>query len=317
MVSPKVARVVKRGLLAAGHYHRKLARDRFPGVAVLCYHAVRSDDAAEGSMAFEGLHVRAAELEAHCRLIRESCDPIRLSDWLAAEGSLPKRPVLVTFDDGYRSVFTLAKPILERYEIPAVVFVTSLPAIERQRFWYDRMAKELGEAAVEEAKSCSYDEWSRRLNDLPAGALADGDPHAPMTVEELRSLARHPLFEIGGHTSTHPILARADAGVQRREIEGNRRELESVTGVEPRAFAYPNGRPRIDYSEESIRLVKEAGYEAAFSTRSGFSSPSDSRWERSRLLMLAGIEGPELAHRLAYSWIRVSSLTDGPFEALR
>ena len=234
--------MVKRGLLAAGHYHRKLAREPLPpGVAFSVITRSEATTRRKGSMAFEGLHVRAAELEAHCRLIRESCDPIRLSDWLAAEGSLPGRPVLVTFDDGYRSVFTLAKPILERYEIPAVVFVTTRPAIERQRFWYDRMAKELGESAVEEAKSCSYDEWSRRLRDLPAGALADGDPHAPMTVEELRSLARHPLFELGGHTSSHPILARASADVQRREIEGNRQELESVTGVKARAFAYPNG----------------------------------------------------------------------------
>lgn len=271
---------------------------------MLCYHAVRTDDAAEGSMAFEGLHVRASELDAHCRLIRETCDPIRLSDWLAAGGALPPRPVLVTFDDGYRSVFTLAKPTLERYEIPVVVFVTTRPAIERQRFWYDRMAAELGESAVEDAKSCSHDEWSRRLGALPAGTLADGDPHAPMTVEELRSLAQHPLFELGGHTSTHPILARAGTDVQRREIKGNRQELESVTGVTARAFAYPNGRPGIDYSEESIQLVKEAGYEVAFSTRPGFSSPSESRWERSRLLMLGGIEGAELGHRLAYSWSR-------------
>jgi len=221
---------------------------------------------------------------------------------LAAEGSLPPRPVLLTFDDGYQSVFTLAKPILERYEIPAVVFVTTRPAIERQRLWYDRMATELGESAVEDAKSCSYDEWSRRLGDLPTGELADGDPHAPMTAEELRSLAHHPLFELGGHTSTHPILARAGTDVQRREIEGNRKELESMTGVKARAFAYPNGRPGIDYSEESIRLVKESGYEVGFSTRPGFSPPSESRWERSRLLMLAGIEGAELGHRLAYSW---------------
>ena len=255
-------------------------------------------------MAFEGLHVRASELDAHCRLIRESCDPIRLSDWLGAERSLPPRPVLVTFDDGYRSVFTLAKPILERYEIPAVLFVTTRPAIERQRFWYDRMAAELGESAVEDAKSCSYDEWSRRLGELAAGRLADGDPHAPLTVDELRSLAQHPLFELGGHTSTHPILAQAGVDVQRREIEGNRQELESMAGVKARAFAYPNGRPRIDYSEESIRLVRETGYEVAFSTRPGFSSPSESQWERSRFLMLAGTSGPELGHRLAYSWSR-------------
>jgi peptidoglycan/xylan/chitin deacetylase (PgdA/CDA1 family) len=255
-------------------------------------------------MTFEGLHVRARELEAHCRVIRKSCDPIRLSTWLDSGGSTPPRPVLVTFDDGYRSVFTLAKPILEKYEIPAVVFITSRPTRERRKFWYDEMAAALGESSVEEAKSWPHGDWSRRLAALPAKEVADDDPHAPLRPEEIRALARHPLFEIGGHSSTHPILSRAAEDVQRREIEGNRRELESLTGVLSRAFAYPNGRPGVDYDASSLRLVREAGYEAAFTTQSGFSLPSESRWERSRFLMLAGISEAELGHRLSYSWRR-------------
>ncbi len=96
-------------------------------------------------------------------MIRETCSPIHLSEWLGDEGSLSDRPVLVTFDDGYRSVFTLAKPILERYRVPAVLFVTTRPAIERRRFWYDQMALDLGESAVEHAKSSSHVVWSRLL----------------------------------------------------------------------------------------------------------------------------------------------------------
>ena len=301
---PKIAQLAKRGLLATGHYQRKLAGDRFPGVAVLCYHGLRRDDAEAGSMAFEALHVRAAEFDAHCRLIRETCDPIRLNDWIAENARLPPRPVLVTFDDGYGTVFSLAKPILEEYGIPAVIFVTSRPAMERRRFWFDRVAIHLGESAVEDLKRCSYEEWRRRVNEVPEDSLADDDPHAPLTLEELRVLARHPLFEIGGHTMIHPILARALAEVQRNEIFGNRNELETRIGVKIWAFAYPNGRPRLDYSEETLQLVQEAGFEMAFSSRSGFALPSESRWERSRFLMLSGISEAELAHRLAYSWRR-------------
>jgi peptidoglycan/xylan/chitin deacetylase (PgdA/CDA1 family) len=255
-------------------------------------------------MTFEALHVRARELEAHCRLIRKSCHPIRLSTWLDSGGSTPARPVLVTFDDGYRSVFTLAKPILEKYEIPAVVFITSRPAIERRKFWYDEMAAALGESSVEEAKSSPYRLWAQKLAALPANEVADDDPHAPLRPEEIRALAAHPLFEIGGHSSTHPILSRAGEEVQRHEIEGNRRDLESLTGVSPRAFAYPNGRPANDYDDTSLRLVREAGYETAFTTAAGFSLSSESRWERSRFLMLAGISDAELGHRLSYSWTK-------------
>ena len=49
----------------------------FPGVAVLCYHGVRADAWPPGTIPFEPLHVRAAELEGHCRLIREKQKKMR------------------------------------------------------------------------------------------------------------------------------------------------------------------------------------------------------------------------------------------------
>src|SRR5262249_1665819 len=98
----------KRGLYVSGHYHRRLGRDVLPGVAVLCYHGVRPDKSPPGAVTFQTLHVRVSELEAHCRLVREYCHPISLADWreaLAGRAALPARPVLFTFDDGYRTVF--------------------------------------------------------------------------------------------------------------------------------------------------------------------------------------------------------------------
>jgi hypothetical protein len=87
--------VLKRSALAAGWYRRRLAHDRFPGVAVLCYHAVRDNDQPDGTMPFEDLHVRAAELEEHCRVVSDACQPISLDDWRAARAGtreLPARP---------------------------------------------------------------------------------------------------------------------------------------------------------------------------------------------------------------------------------
>ena len=69
-----------------------------------------------------------------------------------------------------------------------------------------------------------------------------------------------------------------------------------------RAFAYPNGRPELDYTRDTTRLLDEQGFDFAFTTRPGFASAVEPRLERSRFLMLASTSAPELAHRLAYSW---------------
>jgi len=304
-MSPRLASLAKRVLLQAGHYRRRLRQEAFPGVAVLGYHGVRADEAPAGVMPFGTLHVRAGELEAHCRLIRDTCHPISLDHWRAARAGgapLPARPVLFTFDDGYRSVFTLARPILERHAVPAVVFVCSDPVEGQCLLWYDAVARSRGEPEAERIKALPFEQWQSTVT--ATARPANGDPSAPLTIVELRALAGVPGIEIGGHTAGHPILARAGFEQQREQIARNKIVLEAWTGRPVRAFAYPNGRPGVDYTAESVKLVEQGGFDFAFTARHGFAPPGDSLLECPRLLMLAGISGAELAHRLAYSWRR-------------
>jgi peptidoglycan/xylan/chitin deacetylase (PgdA/CDA1 family) len=294
-------------LLKSGHYGRRLQRDAFPGVAVLCYHGIRADDWPTGTTTFEGLHVRSGELAAHCRLIRETCHPISLAQWRRARAGgppLPSRPVLFTFDDGYRTVFTMARPILERYAIPAVLLICSDPVAQRRLFWYDAMARACGEAEVERAKTLAFDEW-QALEEVWSRAVEDEDPNAPLTAAEIRALADTPGIEIGGHTAAHPILARGNPEQQRPQIARNKKCLEDWIGRPVTAFAYPNGRPGHDYTAETIALVKASGFETAFTTHTGFATPREEPLECPRFLMLAGISAAELAHRLCYSWRRL------------
>ena len=296
------AALAKHCLQAVGHYRRKLESDRFPGAAVLCYHGVRSSS-SEGPL-FRELHVTRDELEAHCEFLTRACHPISLDTWLAAaagEQALPPRAVLVTFDDGYRSVRTLAQPVLEGYRIPYVVFVTSGPVRDRRMFWHDAVGLERGIETVEAWKRLPYADWRSRCTALERACDRNGH-YAPLTVDDVRSLAESSLAEIGGHTASHAILARATPDEQRNEIEMNREELERWTDKPVRAFAYPNGRPGEDFTDESAQLVRAAGYSAAFTTENGFASSTGDLLHARRFLMLSGVSQAELGHRLAYSW---------------
>jgi peptidoglycan/xylan/chitin deacetylase (PgdA/CDA1 family) len=298
--------LVKHTLLTIGHYPRRLEGVRFPGVAVLCYHGVRPDDSPDGKTAFANLHVRASELEAHCRLVQNTCQAIDLSQWrssLRGGPVLPPRPVLFTFDEGYRSVFTVARPILERYRIPAVVFICTDPVERRSLLWHDATARRRGEAEVERLKRLPFDEW-RALADSAADFISDTDPNATLTAEEIVVLAAKPGFEIGSHTAAHAILAQAPLGHQRDQVARSKLLLEQWTGRPVTAFAYPNGQPGLDYDKETVDIVRSCGFDFAFTTRSGFAKPEEQPLERSRFLMLAGITAAELAHRLSYSWRR-------------
>jgi peptidoglycan/xylan/chitin deacetylase (PgdA/CDA1 family) len=296
-----VRHAIKQSLFSVGYYHQRLSNAAFPGVAVLCYHGVRKRDEATP---FSTLHVTSATFERHCRLIAGSCQPISLADFRDARNgrrALPPRPVLVAFDDGYRGVVDYALPLLERYGIPAVLFACVRPVVERRHFWFDALGRRDGEAAVLKARSLPFEQW-RTLVDSIDTAADIAELHRPLTTGELRHLAGSPLIEIGGHTMTHPTLALAPVDEQRREIAGCRLALEDVLGKPVAAFAYPYGSVPGDYTSETVDVVRDAGFDVAFTTDGSFATAHCDAFQIPRFMMLDTVSDVELAHRLVHSW---------------
>ncbi|MDP1569800.1 MAG: polysaccharide deacetylase family protein [Vicinamibacterales bacterium] len=291
---------LRRLAVASGWPARRIRTRRLPGVLVLSYHAIKPAGPGAPSMVFAGLHVTAAQFEAHCRVLATLCHPISLTDWRAHRETgrpLPARPVLVTFDDGYRSVLTEALPVLERHAVPAAVFACTGPIAMEERFWYDAVAARDGEAAVEGLKAADHAAWQAAVDAsrMPAHA---GDPHAPLSVEEVQRLAAHPLIELGAHSVHHPILARASHDVQRAEIRESQAAVASWTGRPVTAFAYPNGREGVDFDVVTMRHLSEAGITDAFTTTPSLAAPDGDRLRIPRLVVVDGWTEDALVWRL-------------------
>jgi peptidoglycan/xylan/chitin deacetylase (PgdA/CDA1 family) len=300
-MSSNMRRAFKRALFGGGYYHRRLARARFPGVAILCYHGVRG---AQESVPFNELHVTSETFARHCKLIAETCNPISVDDLRrtrAGIATLPDRAVVVTFDDGYRGVLDGALPVLERYSVPAVVFTCIDPIRRSRHFWFDTLYRREGEEAVQRAKAAAHAAWQALVRSIDSPADQQ-EHHRPMTLDELRRLASHPLVEIGGHTLSHPTLALAPAGEQQREIAGCRDVLQELIGRPVRSFAYPYGHPGDDYDDVTSAIVRDAGFDLAFTTAGAFARLSDCAFEIPRFTMLDSVQDAELAHRLLHSW---------------
>lgn len=296
-----VRRSVKRTLYSVGYYHRRMLQLDFPGVAVLCYHGIR---AAGEETPFRDLHVTQKTFESHCRLLADTCNPISLEDFRAARSGqrpLPVRPVIVTFDDGYRGVLDRALPVLERYRVPATLFACSDPLLKSRHFWFDVLCRREGEAAVMRARSLAYGDW-RALADSIETAAHEFETHRPLTRGELQRLAESPLIEIGGHTMSHPTLALASVSEQRHEIAGSRDALSEVVNRPIHAFAYPYGGLFHDFLPEAADVVRDAGFSLAFTTREAFATLDGDPFQMPRFMMLESISDVELAHRLVHSW---------------
>jgi len=86
----------------------------------------------------------------HLAILRKQGHPMRLQQLAQAlrDGNLPRRAIVVTFDDGYYDNLYNAKPLLERYDIPATVFVTTGYIGHKHEFWWDELDKVLLQAGT-------------------------------------------------------------------------------------------------------------------------------------------------------------------------
>lgn len=94
------------------------------------------------------------------------------------------------------------------------------------------------------------------------------DEYRPLTRGELLELDGGDLAEAGGHALTHSVLAALPLADQREEIMGCKERLEGILGRGISLFSYPFGGKR-DYTGETARLVRDAGFSAACASRPG------------------------------------------------
>lgn len=252
----------------------------------------------------------AALFEKQMTWLAELCNVLPLPEAVARlrAGTLPACAACVTFDDGYANNAVVAVPILVKLGLPATFFVTG-GAIDHGIMWNDlvvegiRLAGDridlrrlnLGtfDLSNDSARLAAIASLLDRIKYMPltdrletAQAIfeeAGGDEHPRLMmtrhqVSELSELG----FDIGAHTLNHPILKGLGDEDARAEIVGSRDWIEAVTGKRPVSFAYPNGRPGIDYGERDVGIVAEAGFEVAVSTFWGCAAPGSAVLELPR-----------------------------------
>jgi len=250
------------------------------------------------------------DFDWHMEVLARFFNPLSLSEALLMmdEERLPERAVCVTFDDGYADNESVALPILNKWRVPATVFVAS-GFLEGGRMWNDTVIEGVRALAgksldlreqglgfynlstLESQQLAIVDilraikHWAPNDRSRAVDSLGEQAGKLPtnlmLTKQQLLNLS-HQGVEIGGHTVTHPILAALDDVPAKMEINQNKLHLEEILDKPVRFFAYPNGRLGTDYTLIHREIVKQAGYKAAVSTHRGVVSAGSDRWQMAR-----------------------------------
>ena len=265
-----------------------------PEYALRC---VLFHNVAEAESPFtRGLHstISPKNLEAALRFLSTHYTLVSLEDVLASyEGkNLPHRPVLVTFDDSYASINSLAAPLCLKFKIPAIFFINA-DCLDNRRLALDNLicffANTLGLDEVNKAieTACAGEPRVNFLADifdrfLPMISLATRTKFRKVLVQKLNTseediAARAGLhlssqgvrklaeagFEIGNHTYSHVncrALSRSEFG---EEIDENRRLLEAISAREVRSLSVPYGSSA-DLTRDLQAHLRRSGYKAVF-----------------------------------------------------
>ena len=167
-------------------------------------------------------------------------------------GTLPetiKKPVLITFDDGYESLYHYALPISLKYRIPMTVFVITSRIGQKPQF-----SPYLKESQIKE------------MHD--SGLWYFGSHTHNLHTESIR------IYNAFGGGKINPVLEEL-----RDDLAVSSKCLENITGVPTEILAWPYGKHNIEYSI----IARAVGYKMHFTSIGGFNEPNSNPYSIKRI----------------------------------
>ena len=282
------------------------SRASLPWLTTLCYH--RTADLPPTEELDGGIvDASPAQFEQQIAFLAEHFSfvgPADVADFIHRGKSLPKNPVLITFDDGYKECLTVTLPILARYGAKATFFIPTQFVSERKMFWWDRFAWVLKRAKpgrfrltyphsieldvsstaalhrshktltdlVKKRRGLDLARLHENLQEAAKVELSADDERRMidrvlMTWPDIEAMVAAGM-DIGSHSHSHRVLQTLELREYESELTGSRRELEERLRIPVTSIAYPVGYP-LNGERDLRQAVRDAGYEVGFSCRTG------------------------------------------------
>jgi len=299
MVNSTAKRWLKKALLrsSALDFATRLVPRK---AAILMYHSIPED--LHRTDPILGVCRDRASFEAHMATVARHFSPVTIqdvADFAASGRPLPPRAVAVTFDDGFADNYEVAMPILNRYGIPATIYLFvdavangKVPWYCRLRFafntttrseWTDPLRDRLYQLANPKERTAALNsawengarltgqvqqEFVERVEQALAVEPVTGQHGFMLTWDQARAL-RKAGHIIGAHTLTHPNVAQVSRSEAESEIVGSKQRIEQEMGEPIEHFSYPHPALNPQWSQQTLQITRAAGFKSAVLTTAG------------------------------------------------
>lgn len=260
---------------------------------ILLYHLIFPDSTPKDAWN-AGLILRLSDFKRQCLWLKKRFQVVSLSDYLGGlrqDQNYARAHFSLTFDDGYSQVFDLISPFLLAQQIPATFFSTTSHLEDGELLWFVYFNALCSEKVYSSIKiddisypltsfKASMAAWQKliglaRSSSRPIEFAREFSKEYPLPKEVLKKyqgitkaqmaqIGKSNLFELGGHTHSHPYLDQISKSAQLEQMQKNKNSLEHTSQKKVRLFAYTGGI----YNMDSIAAAKEADFEAAFAIKS-------------------------------------------------
>ena len=224
-------------------------RARKKGLRVLAYHNVPVRDLFEKQLEYLKDNFTIINIEL-------------LRDYLFYQRALPDNALLITFDDGDITFLENGLPALQKFQLPAVVFVITGLIDTNRTFWWRQVE------IVFKQEGKTYAEARQQVNLLKKVPEAERKAYlqklpevesVQLTSQNLEVLIENEIL-VGNHTHTHPMLNNCSAEEVMEELELAKEKFIRWKIKGYSIFAYPNG----NWDEVSENILKQEDIEMAF-----------------------------------------------------
>jgi len=262
---------------------------------VLTYHQVGDFNAAHNKLLLD-----TSLFEQHLIWLKQHFRVLCLEDAMRRllNGTLPKRAVVISIDDGYVDGYTTIFPLLIKHKLQASFFI-STSGIEKGYLWDELVSMAIMKMPIEKPiltfleknypietyneKLAAIDKVTQVIKYVPLEkrdeligklCIETGYPsikHQFLSNENIQEMNQAGMC-IGAHTVNHPILTLETPDNAKKEMLDSKLALEQQIGSEVKFLAYPNGKLERDFTLQHQQQARECGFEAAFSTEWGCST---------------------------------------------